>query len=72
MWDQRNIIWGSVAHSPYANVVYHDFLPEALASGKFRATPEPLVVGVGLETIQEALGVQKKGVSAKKIVVSLA
>ena len=54
-----------------ADVIYRDFLPEALANGIFRATPEPLVVGAGLETIQEALNIQKKGVSAKKIVVSL-
>jgi NADPH:quinone reductase-like Zn-dependent oxidoreductase len=68
---RKSIIWGSVAHSPVADVVYRDFLPEALANGKFRATPEPFVVGEGLETIQEALNIQKKGVSAKKIVVSL-
>ncbi|KAL1653066.1 hypothetical protein SLS61_004312 [Didymella pomorum] len=68
---KTSIIWGSVAHSPVADVVYRNFLPEALANGQFRATPEPLVVGEGLETIQEALNVQKKGVSAKKIVVSL-
>jgi NADPH:quinone reductase-like Zn-dependent oxidoreductase len=68
---KTSIVWGSVAHSPIADVVYRDFLPEALANGKFRASPEPLIVGQGLETIQEALDVQKKGVSAKKVVVSL-
>lgn len=68
---KTSIIWGSVAHSPVADVVYRNFLPEGLASGKFRAMPDPLVVGEGLEAIQEALDTQKKGVSAKKIVVSL-
>jgi hypothetical protein len=42
-----------------------------LASGKFRAAPDPLIVGKGLETIQAAVGIQKKGVSAKHIVVVL-
>lgn len=68
---KTSLVWGSVAHSPVADAVYCEFLPEALANGKFRATPEALAVGEGLEMIQEALDIQKKGVSAKKIVVSL-
>jgi NADPH:quinone reductase-like Zn-dependent oxidoreductase len=68
---KTSFIWGSVAHSPVGEAVYAKYLPEALASGKFRAAPEPLVVGEGLEAIQGALDMQKKGVSAKKVVVSL-
>ena len=52
-------------------MVYQDFLPQALARGTFTAAPEPHVVGNGLETIIKAFDIQKKGVSAKKIVVSL-
>jgi NADPH:quinone reductase-like Zn-dependent oxidoreductase len=51
--------------------VFEDFLPGALAQGSFVAAPEPEVVGTGLEFIQEAFELQRKGVSAKKIVVSL-
>ncbi|KAI9829476.1 MAG: hypothetical protein M1819_006296 [Sarea resinae] len=51
--------------------VYVDFLPQALAEDKYMAAPDPEVVGKGLESIQAALDVQKKGVSAKKVVVSL-
>ena len=51
--------------------VYNDFLPVALAEGQFLPAPEPLVVGKGLEHIQEATNLNKKGVSAKKVVVSL-
>ena len=51
--------------------VYNDFLPIALAEGKFVPAPEPLVVGKGLEFVQEALNLSKKGVSAKKVVVTL-
>lgn len=54
-----------------AEKVFHDFLPEALAEGKFRALPTAQVVGEGLEAAQGALDLLKKGVSAKKIVVTL-
>jgi len=51
--------------------IYRDFLPAALAEGRYVAAPEPQVVGVGLEHLQEAMDVQRRGVSARKVVVSL-
>lgn len=51
--------------------VYEHFLPAALDKGLFVSAPEPLVVGQGLEAIQTAMDVYAKGVSAKKVVVSL-
>lgn len=54
-----------------ADAVWRKFVPEALASGQFKAKPDPLVVGKGLEKIQEAVDKQHAGVSAKKVVVSL-
>ena len=51
--------------------VYRSFLPAALAEGRYVAAPEPLVVGTGLACVQEAMDVQRKGVSARKVVVSL-
>lgn len=66
-----SFVYGSVAHSPVGEAVYANFLPDALANGKFRAAPEPLVAGKGLEAIQGAIDLQKKGVSARKVVVSL-
>jgi NADPH:quinone reductase-like Zn-dependent oxidoreductase len=51
--------------------IYKSYLPDALANGQFVPAPEALVVGKGLEKIQEAFGVHMQGVSAKKIVVSL-
>ena len=51
--------------------VYGRFLPKALKEGKYVCAPEPMVVGKGLESVQEALDVQKKGVSARKVVVTL-
>ena len=65
-------IFGStLKHNEVSTAVYRDFLPAALAEGRYVATPEPLVVGTGLECLQEALDVQRRGVSARKVVVSL-
>ncbi|KUJ23690.1 GroES-like protein [Mollisia scopiformis] len=52
-------------------MIYGEYLPRALKERKFLCMPEAVVVGNGLEKIQEAFEVQKKGVSAKKIVVTL-
>jgi NADPH:quinone reductase-like Zn-dependent oxidoreductase len=51
--------------------IWVDFLPRALAEGRYVAAPEPRVVGHGLGAIQGAFDIQKKGVSASKIVVTL-
>ncbi|GAA6000176.1 hypothetical protein JCM5350_005432 [Sporobolomyces pararoseus] len=52
--------------------VYHKFVTEALQNGSLKCKPDPLVSGKGLESIDHALDVQKKGVSFKKVVVTLA
>ena len=52
--------------------IYTHYLPKALESGKFRPTPEPYIVGNGLEKIQEGINlVKEKSLSAKKAVVLL-
>ncbi|KAK4039754.1 chaperonin 10-like protein [Parachaetomium inaequale] len=51
--------------------IWKDYLPQALEAGQFVPAPAPMVVGKGLEKIQEAMGVQMKGVSAQKVVVML-
>ena len=51
--------------------IFVDFLPAALESGRFKAKPEPLIVGKGLEKAQEAIDTYKAGVSARKVVVTL-
>ncbi|KAI0469938.1 GroES-like protein [Xylariaceae sp. FL0804] len=46
------------------------YLPEALARGTYKVAPPPQVVNrKGLEGIQEALGLMKRGASATKLVV---
>ena len=61
----------TLIYNEVGKAVYVDFLPKALAEGTFIAAPDPQVVGKGLESIQAGLDMQKKGMSAKKVVVSL-
>lgn len=51
--------------------IFVDFLPKALESGRFKAKPEPLIVGKGLEKAQEAMDTYKAGISARKVVFTL-
>ena len=65
------IFGASLKDNEVGKVIYDDFLPRALAEGKFVPAPDPHVVGKGLEYVQEALDLLKKGASAKKFVVAL-
>ena len=51
--------------------IWQKFLPDALANGSFLTKPDPLPTGHGLKDLQNGLDVQRKGVSARKIVVPL-
>ena len=69
---RTNFIFGStLLYNEVGKAIYVDFLPRALAEGRYIAAPDPYVVGKGLENIQAGFDIQKKGVSAKKVVVSL-
>lgn len=51
-------------------VTFGGFLPDALAKGVYRVAPPPRVIATkGLEGVQEALDILKKGTSATKVVV---
>lgn len=65
------IFGSSLMDNEVSRVIYTDFLPKALADGSYVAAPDPFVVGRGLDQIPAALEAQRKGVSAKKVVVSL-
>jgi NADPH:quinone reductase-like Zn-dependent oxidoreductase len=56
--DKSKALWGS-------------FLPKSLADGSYRALPEALVVGHGLDKVQEAMERQRSGVRAQKVVVTV-
>lgn len=52
-------------------MLWEDYLPNALAEGRYVATPVPEVVGTGLDRVQPALDRLREGVSARKLVVRL-
>lgn len=64
------MIWGN-SLKEVGNGLYRDFLPKALENGAYKAVPEALVVGSGLESMQMGLDKLKAGVSATKVVVTL-
>ena len=67
----RYIFGTSLVFNGVGKAVYEDYLPQALAEGTFVAAPDALVFGKGLEQIEPAFDIQRKGVSAKKVVVVL-
>jgi len=70
---RSKFIFGStLVHNEVSRAIYADFLPQALAQHRYIAAPEPRVVGNGLASLQTALELQRGGVSAQKIVLSLA
>ena len=54
-----------------SRILFEDFLPKALVDGTYAVVPEPVVIGRGLECLQAGLDAQKKGVSARKVVILL-
>ena len=52
--------------------LFNDWLQGKLQDGTYKISPEVQVMGHGLEVIQDAMDVLRKGVSAKKLVVTLA
>lgn len=70
---RSNFVWGStIEDNEVSTAIFENFLPQALAAGKYVCAPEPEIIGHGLETIQAGLDKLKKGaVSAKKLVVKI-
>lgn len=51
--------------------VWREFVTPALQDGKLQCLPPPVIVGKGLQHIQDALNKCRAGVSATKLVVEL-
>lgn len=69
---RARFVWGStLMNNEVGPMLWEDFLPAALAEGRYVAAPEPQVVGAGLEHVQPALNILHRGVSARKLVVRL-
>ncbi len=65
-------IWGSSCKdNEVGPMIFGAFLPQALAAGTFGAMPPARVAGHGLEAILPAFAELARGVSARKIVVTL-
>jgi hypothetical protein len=69
--EARHIAGTSLKDDEVGPMIYKDFLPQALVSGSFVASPPARIVGHGLAALQDALQVLKAGVSAVKVVVTL-
>ncbi|OAP57402.1 hypothetical protein AYL99_08140 [Fonsecaea erecta] len=61
----------NVEKSGIGQHIWQDFLEPGLASGAVQCKPDAEVVGSSLDDIQKGLNLLAKGVSAKKIVVTL-
>lgn len=69
---RARFVWGSsLMNNEVGPMLWEDFLPTALAEGRYKSTPEAQVVGSGLEHLQPALDTLHRGVSARKLVVRL-
>jgi len=67
----KSVFGTTLMDNEVCRAVYEDFLPAALAEGRYVAAPPPYVVGTGLGELQAALDLQRRGVSAQKVVVVL-
>lgn len=64
--------WGSsLLDNEVGDTIWGHWITEALANGTLKPKPDPVVVGQGLESLQEALDKMGAGVSAQKLVVEL-
>jgi NADPH:quinone reductase-like Zn-dependent oxidoreductase len=65
-------IWGgTLKDNEVGPAIYADFLPTALASGVYRASPDATIVGTGLASIPDALQQLRGGISLTKLVVTI-
>ena len=65
-------IWGGTpARTTVGRALFRDFLPAALADGRYRPSPPAIVVGQDLDAVPAGLARLRQGVSAQKLVVSL-
>ena len=67
----RFVVGTTIKTNEVSTAIYRDFLPSALAEGRYLTAPDPQVVGHDLGDLQHAIDLQREGVSAQKVVVSL-
>ena len=70
--SQVSAIWGGTpAQNEIGPAVFADFLPAALADGRYQPAPAADIAGSGLAAVPEALDALRVGVSARKLVVAI-
>ncbi|KAI0130556.1 zinc-binding oxidoreductase CipB [Xylariales sp. AK1849] len=63
-------VWGgTLEDNELGQVIYEDYLPQALSEGNYICAPKPQIIGKELEAVQSGLDMLRNGVSAKKLVV---
>jgi D-arabinose 1-dehydrogenase-like Zn-dependent alcohol dehydrogenase len=67
----RFVIGSDLKRNEVGPAIFADFLPAALAEGRYVPAPRASVVGSSLADLQHAMDLQRKGVSATKLVVTL-
>lgn len=55
----------------FTHPLWKDYITGALEAGRLQCLPEPWIIGSGLESIQRGLDENRKGVSARKVVIEL-
>lgn len=70
--DIKHVRGDDLRDNHLGETIYEKFLPGALASGAFVPAPEPMVIGESLGSVQGALDRLHEGVSARKVIVTLA
>ncbi|WP_033341391.1 zinc-binding alcohol dehydrogenase family protein [Catenuloplanes japonicus] len=67
----RFVIGSDLKRNEVGPAIFRDFLPAALAEGRYRPVPAATVAGSSLDDLQHAMDLQRKGVSGTKLVVTL-
>ncbi|KAI4720785.1 oxidoreductase [Aureobasidium sp. EXF-10727] len=70
-FQYSRVFASTIKDTGVSDAVFGNFLPESIAGGNYKSAPQAEVVGTGLESIQKGLDILRKGVSAKKLVVTL-
>ena len=69
--EAKKVFAPSIRGNGVAEDIWVKFLPKALAAGAYVVATEPVIAGTGLDKIQDAIDLERKGLSAQKAVVLL-
>jgi len=64
-------MWNTITTNEVWKALWGDWVTPALEKGLLKCKPNPRIVGHGLEKVQDAVDILRKGVSATKLVVTL-